>query len=586
MAILLVVLIGVLGAVQFAAAETKVASVRQGALQLATQKVEYARNIPYQALGTKYADGTLGDPPGILPADGESVTTTAGAYTIAYRVWWMRKSDPDPAARTAMYKNINVTVSWVAPRPGSVSVETAIYGIDTDAATGDVQVFAQDVDTFAALQGVQVTLDPVSGPNRMVVTGSDGYSFFGHVPYGAITGLTAVKSGYMADYAVLGSKVVGPNVVNTWSVTMQRSKSAKIQVRNTSGPIQGASVTLLNQERGMSYGPFITDASGSTPPIPNLWNAIAAGYLATATYRGNSSSSTFSIGSLDTDVNSTIDFHDQAQITVTVKNSATGLALAGAAVGMTGPVNPVDDGSLTSGAGTKTFTVTQSGTYSITVSMAAYQPYTGSAVVDLNNASNPSAIMLVPVPVVVKLQVTVVDAFSPLTLFLLGRTVTVKNGSGTTVGSSTTNASGQIPLINIATGGTYTVTVAAVVAGNYQAFSGTKLINLTDPSPIMYTAATVTGRMQVQMRKPGGALPTTPSNYQVRIKLGNTNISSTSYEPATATAQFSLLKIGTYTVQVKVGNGGWANATVAPNGMLAITTGDSTLHSVVYSGAN
>ena len=493
MAILLVVLIGVLDAVQFAAAATQQASVRQGALQLATQKVEYARNIPYQALGTKQADGTFGDPAGILSIDGESVTTTAGVYTVAYEVSWKRKSDPNPAARTVMYKQLKVTVSWEAPRPGSVSLETAIYGIDMAGVVGDVQVFAQDVDTFAALQGVQVTLGPASGPNRMVATGSDGYSSFGQVPYGAVRSMTAVKSGYMADYATFGPKTVAPNVVNTWSVLMQQPKNATIHVQNALGPIQGASVTLTNQERGITYGPFGTDANGNTPPIPNLWNAAAAGYKATATYNGNISNSTFVIRSVDTAVVSTI-------------------------------------------------------------------------------------------VLVAKLRVTVIDAYGPPALPLSGRTVTVKDGASV-MGGGTTDALGQIGLVDIATGGTYAVSVAA--NGNYQAFSGSLSISLTDPSPVQYTAAVVTGRIQVQVRKADGtSLPSSPSDYQVRLNVNGNDVNPQLYDSSTATAQFSPLAIGTYTVRVKIANGSWNAVAVAPATGLSLSAGDFTRHSVVYSGAN
>ena len=555
MAILVVVLIGVLGSLEFAARATQQASVRQGAMQLATQRIEYARNIPYQVLGTKNADGSFGDPAGILPADGESVVTSSGAYTVAYRVWWMRESDPNPAAQTVMYKKVSVTVGWTAPNAASVSVETAIYGIDTNAVVGDVQILAQDVESLGAVSGVSVMIDPVSGPNRTVTTGGDGYVLFGQVPYGAITTVTAAASGYMADYSAFGAHTVGPNVVNTWVMPMQRSKSATIHVQNDGGgAIQGASVTLTNQERGISYGPFVTDASGNTPLIPNLWNApgnaTGGGYVATATYNGNSASSTFTIRTTDTSVSSTVVIRTQAQITVTVMDNLTGLALPGATVGMTGPVNPADDGSGTSADGTKTYTVTRSGIYTIVASKANYLTRTVSFYVDLNNAINPAPVRLLPLA---RLVITVHDAYS--STVIAGSTVTVKDSSGNTDGSGTA-ADGTVAVVNLAPDN-YVVSVTA--NGYYQAFAGSAFaINLSPPSQsqVTYTADVITGRIQVQLRRSGGVLPTGTNWVRIRNSSSVVIAGPTQVPTTTGNVLFGPLLTGTLTVQRSASLGG------------------------------
>jgi len=557
MAILLVVLMGVLSALEFAAGATRQASVRQGAMQIATQKVEYARTIPYQALGTKNADGSFGDPAGVLAADGESISTSSGVYTVAYRVWWMRKSDSNPVAQTVMYKRIKVTVSWITPSPASVSVETAIYGVDTNAVVGDVQVLAQDVE-LGPVQGVSVALGPASGPNRSVATGGDGYALFGQVPYGAIKTITATTSGYMADYSAFnasGTHTVAPNVVNTWVMPMQRSKSATIHVQNDGGgAIQGASVTLTNQERGISYGPFVTDASGNTPLIPNLWNApgnaTGGGYVATATYNGNSASSTFTIRTTDTSVSSTVVIRTQAQITVTVMDNLTGLALPGATVGMTGPVNPADDGSGTSADGTKTYTVTRSGIYTIVASKANYLTRTVSFYVDLNNAINPAPVRLLPLA---RLVITVHDAYS--STVIAGSTVTVKDSSGNTDGSGTA-ADGTVAVVNLAPDN-YVVSVTA--NGYYQAFAGSAFaINLSPPSQsqVTYTADVITGRIQVQLRRSGGVLPTGTNWVRIRNSSSVVIAGPTQVPTTTGNVLFGPLLTGTLTVQRSASLGG------------------------------
>jgi prepilin-type N-terminal cleavage/methylation domain-containing protein len=577
MAILVVVLIGVLGSLEFAARATQQASVRQGAMQLATQRIEYARNIPYQVLGTKNADGSFGDPAGILPADGESVVTSSGAYAVAYRVWWMRESDPNPAAQTVMYKKVSVTVSWTAPNAASVSVETAIYGIDTNAVVGDVQILAQDAESLGALSGVSVMIDPVSGPNRTVTTGGDGYVLFGQVPYGAITTMTAALSGYMADYSAFGAHTVAPNVVNTWVMPMQRSKNATVHVQNDGGgTIQGASVMLTNQERGISYGPFVTDASGNTPLIPNLWNATGGGYIATATYNGNSASSTFTVRTTDTSVSSTVVIRTQAQITVTVMDNLTGLALPGATVGMTGPVNPADDGSGTSAGGTKTYTVTRSGTYTIVASKANYLTQTVSFYVDLNNAINPAPIRLAPLA---RLVITVHDRYS--STVIAGSTVTVRDGSGNTDGSGVTAADGTVAVVNLAPDN-YVVSVTA--NGNYQAFAGSAFaINLNPPSQsqVAYTADAITGRIQVQLRRSGGALPTGTNWVRLRNSSGTVVAGPTQVPTATGNVLFGPLPTGTLTVQRSTSSGG----TYTTLGTRAVASGVFAPYVVTYTGS-
>lgn len=577
MAILVVVLIGVLGSLEFAARATQQASVRQGAMQLATQRIEYARNIPYQVLGTKNADGSFGDPAGILPADGESVVTSSGAYTVAYRVWWMRESDPNPAAQTVMYKKVSVTVGWTAPNAASVSVETAIYGIDTNAVVGDVQILAQDVESLGAVSGVSVMIDPVSGPNRTVTTGGDGYVLFGQVPYGAITTVTAAASGYMADYSAFGAHTVGPNVVNTWVMPMQRSKSATIHVQNGGGgAIQGASVMLTNQERGISYGPFVTDASGNTPLIPNLWNATGGGYIATATYNGNSASSTFTVRTTDTSVSSTVVIRAQAQITVSVMDNLRGLALPGATVGMTGPVNPADDGSGTNAGGTKTYTVTRSGTYTIVASKANYLTQTVSFYVDLNNAINPAPIRLAPLA---RLVITVHDRYS--STVIAGSTVTVRDGSGNTDGIGVTAADGTVAVVNLAPDN-YVVSVTA--NGYYQAFAGSAFaINLSPPSQsqVTYTADAITGRIQVQLRRSGGALPTGTNWVRIRNSSGTVVAGPTQVPTTSGNVLFGPLPTGTLTVQRSTSSGG----TYTILGTRAVASGVFAPYVVTYTGS-
>jgi hypothetical protein len=346
-------------------------------------------------------------------------------------------------------------------------------------------------------------------------------------------------------------------------------------------------VTLTNLERGLTYGPYTTDAEGNTAAFPNLWNATGTGYQATATYNGNSANSTFQIGTADTAVTSTIVLNTQADITVTVHKSTDNSGLDGVTIAMTGPVNPVNDGTLTTYPnGTKVFTVTRSGTYTITASKTGYvtsSPMT--FVVDLANPTNPAPIVLVPVAASVKLRVTVTDVYNGAKLS--GRVVTVKDSLGVVKGNGTTDVNGQIPDINILANGTYTVAVGAT--NNYQAFSGNTVINLNDPSPIAYTAATVTGRITIQIRKSDLSVPSNPTGYQVRIKdpsgnqipLGNPAGSGYNLFDSSGNFTFAPLATGTYTYSVRIPNGNWPhNYLSGPTILLGVSTPYVKVHTV------
>lgn len=581
-AILFIVLMGVLGAVQFAAGSTRQASVRQGAIELANQKIEFARNIPYQALGIKHSDGTFGDPAGVFP-DSESVTTTTGVYTVSYQVWWLRKSDPNPAARTVMYKQIKITVSWTKPNPASVSVESAIYGIDTNEVVGDVQIYAFDAESNAALSGVSVMIDPITGANRTVTTGADGNALFGQVPYGALSNMTATKSGFMADYYTFGSKTVSPNIVNTWSIPMQVPKSAVIHVQGKyGGAISGASVTLVNQDpRGGSYGPFLTDASGNTAAIPNLWDTSGPGYKATATYNSNSASSTFTIVKTDAmPKNATVTINDQAQVTITVKDNKTGLVLPGATVGMTGPVDPADDGSTTKSDGTKSFTVTRSGTYTITASKAGYATQITTFYVDLNNPSNPPAINLVPT---VTLTITVTDNYDGSALGA-GKSVTVKDSSNNVDGSGTTDSNGQI-VVNISTSDTYKVYVTDP-NGIFQSYTSSGIaINMS--SNVTWTAPMIAGRIKVQVYKTGTTLTSPPTGLGIALwKAGGSSALWSGTTDSNGQYVSPALVAGVnYYVIVTYHNGVFSSKSPSSAGV-AVPTGSSTPVLITVTGAN
>jgi Tfp pilus assembly protein PilV len=149
-AILLTVILAVMSTVSFAATGSQQAQRRQGALNLASYRIEQAHAIPYSTVGTTVNASLIGSVVGVLPA-----IETTGPYTIKTNVSYAIGAD-----RKASYKKVAVTVSWTVPMPGSVTVESAVIGGET--LTGaSVLVTALDLDDASLeVPGVLVMIDP------------------------------------------------------------------------------------------------------------------------------------------------------------------------------------------------------------------------------------------------------------------------------------------------------------------------------------------------------------------------------------------------------------------------------------------
>lgn len=567
-AILFIVLMGVLGAVQFAAGSTRQASVRQGAIELANQKIEFARDMPYQALGTKNADGTYNDPPGVLPVT-ESVTTTIGTYTVVTNVWWQRDTG-QASAQTALYKRVSVTVSWTLPNPASVRAETAVYGVDTNAVTGDVQLTALDEDGNSPVYvpGITVTLDPAgSAPARSVTTASDGTAFFGQVPYGAISAVTVSSSSYMADMTDFWASnitTVSPNVVNSWVLKVQKPKSAVITVQGTDGQRLQVPVNLTLTDPNDPYhstqiGTMTGTTSNGQCTFGNLWTSKPAGtatYLIKASYPGKAdASATFEIKKTDTQVNVTLTMNDQAQAKIIVSSQRGGGAITNGTVTIaSGSQNGVGTSQSLSSTGTAAFNITQSGNYYFDVVATGYvTKYAVSAspaFIDKNLGGVVIYVQLVPI---YPFTITVLDAYNSAAVS--GLNVELRDSSNNLDGSGTTNSSGQVST-SITTTDTYTVKVTDS-ASLYQAFTSASFpINvITDATPGSKSVSVITGRILATLQTKTGGVPTHSGGYTVYL------YSNSSYSTLVASANsnssgqvlFGPLATGTYYLRVKSG---------------------------------
>lgn len=149
---------------------------RPAAVALASARIEHARSLPYDSVGTfDQVTGRYGDPAGPIT----TCEATAG-LVIDTRVTWARE---DAFPYRATHKGISVVVSWTAPMPGEVVASSAIYGCGAPLYTGDVRITVVSCDPcYSPVSGATVMLMTRSAPPRSLRTGPDGVASFGHVP--------------------------------------------------------------------------------------------------------------------------------------------------------------------------------------------------------------------------------------------------------------------------------------------------------------------------------------------------------------------------------------------------------------------
>ena len=251
MAILLVVAMGTIGAFSFVA--TSSANSKEGvrALNLANQKLEEARNLPYDSVGLFYADGSYGDPAGMIPA-----SQTVDEFTVQTTITWKR----DTATGRSAYKNIRVDVSWTKPRVGNVTVASAIYGKSNLTNVGDLNINVQEEGTSVKIPGALVGVTPASGALHWVRSDDNADAFFGGLPIGAAT-LAVSSPDYVFDPLDQPTINIVADLLDSLVVYGVKPCSSVVTVIDTSStPIPGATVTLTDSH-GRQYV-RITGADG------------------------------------------------------------------------------------------------------------------------------------------------------------------------------------------------------------------------------------------------------------------------------------------------------------------------------------
>ncbi len=228
-AVLLIVSLGIMGVLGYATSANANTAKRENALDIANQRLEQARTMPYADLGT-----VNGYPSGTLPAN-----DTVGVYTVTTEVSWAI----DPLQNISSCKTVRITVSWGTGGTSKVSVETNVAGKSDSTNVGDVKITVTDVDTSKPVQGCTVTIQPSVGPSSSLVTKADGTVRWGKIPQGNIT-ITGSCLGYAIDYPKLAGVSVTAGRLNEWPLDAIKPSTGIVNVTFGGAPLSGVDVTI------------------------------------------------------------------------------------------------------------------------------------------------------------------------------------------------------------------------------------------------------------------------------------------------------------------------------------------------------
>lgn len=382
--ILLVVAIGVIGAIAFTTQNAASSAVRVDALNLANQRIEQVRNMPYDNIGTVDDLGNPGEPPGsILTSE-----TVDSRFTVQTVVGWAR----DPDTHRALYKTVRITVGWDEGTGGSVSVSSNVFGKSALVNTGDLAITVLDRDTGDSVNAARVTITPASGSARTVYSTESGEAFFGYLPTGSWA-VAVTKAGYIFDSLTLPSATVTADLLTSVVAHVQRPSALRVRVTDSGGAVVD-NVTVALIRSGTTVRTESTGADGMA----------VFGDLLVGTYQLHASAS--GRAPVDTVVNVAqggqtyevdLTMAQRAGLVVSVADSS-GNALSGAAVRVTGPSPSTADiagsPSVSGSNGEVSFGTPPDGTYTVTASMAGF----GTMVVpvDYDGSNGPVQVVLSP----------------------------------------------------------------------------------------------------------------------------------------------------------------------------------------------
>lgn len=351
-AILLVVALAITQVFAFASLSTQSNSVREDATELANQRIEQARNLEYDALGT-----VGGDPEGTIPPEED-----VGRYHVTTEVSWNR----DATTGRATYKDIDVAVAWTEPTASEVRVTSSVYGHSNLVNTGDVVLTILEKASGKGIKNCHVTLTPPSGSDRTVRTDTAGEAFFGYVPTGGIS-LVAAPVGWVVDLNTIAGAVVTNDTLTRLTLLAEKASSVTVRVRNPSGDaISGATLTLTQTGTSRVY-----TATSDTAGHARFENLFSGDFTLNASITGSASATVYFHLNEGDDVTQQVTMADPSPMRVLVTDQNS-VKVPGATVTVTNPLTGTVMTGTTADSGEAAFTISTDATYTVEASMAGY----------------------------------------------------------------------------------------------------------------------------------------------------------------------------------------------------------------------
>lgn len=383
-AILFIVAMGVMTVFSYAVQSTQNSAIKVSALNLANERLETVRNLPYDAVGLTFADGS----PAGIPGDVQT-PVTVGDYSVDTDVRWAR----DPSSGRALYKQVFVTVGWTKGRGGTVTVSSNVFGRSDLVNTGDLSVLVLDYDSNLPIEGAKVTITDSSGVARQLFADADGEVFFGYLKTGTYN-LVVSKEGYIYDSVSLPSATVTADLLTPLVAKMQVPSTINVEVVDTDGnPVPGAAVTL----RRTSW-PNVNATTGSTGQV-TFDNLLVAAYTVTVSKAGYSAANVNApviTGGQTVDL--TVQLSPRLGLVIRTSDSSD-VPVSGVTVEVRGPApstaHATGSPKTTATNGEASFSGLADGTYTVTVSKTGYTSET--RLVSYNGSNAPVAFTVSPI---------------------------------------------------------------------------------------------------------------------------------------------------------------------------------------------
>jgi hypothetical protein len=367
-AIMFMVAMSVMGGLAYASGANLGDMRRTDALDLANQRLEQARNLPYDSVGT-----VNGYPTGTIPN-----TEVVNEFTVKTEIGWSESTIATGTNMRSTSKYIKVSVSWTNPKAGEVHIASNIAGKSATTG-GDVKIFVVDGDTPSKkISGATLTIKPATGVSATQITGSDGGAFWGKVPAGSIT-VTGSAPGYALDFSALSGAKVITGMYNEWTVTAVKPSVGRVFVKDQfNNPVPGATVKIVGPSPSTTAYTLTSDTSGYAVFDNLLKGTYSVNVTGPTGYTNGTGSLGIIVGGSTYDT--TVSITKNARLFVKVVDEQ-GVVVSGATVAVNG-AGTVTPASATSDANGQTVhALSAGGSYTVSVSKTGYMDGSGAATV-------------------------------------------------------------------------------------------------------------------------------------------------------------------------------------------------------------